>query len=440
MKRFVWIAVAALIMGAIALSMRPRAVEVTLGRAERRTVCEYVADEAKTRLAQEYIVDLPVSGTVERIQWEVGDVLQKDEVIARVETFGLEQKLKSIDAQIAQVRARMQGVDVEKPKPEDLQSAATRAQEMADTMRIAEKELNIARTEQENARRDFERAKSLLEQGVSSQWEFDQADRRHTLAQQQAARGELALQAARKGVDIAELASKRLSGSIDDNEYMRAAMKAEAEALDAQRAIAQDDLGKAIIRAPAAGPILEKYVDSRRVLPMGSPLVKMGDIGTIEIECDVLSEEVVRVKPGARAEISGKAISAGTIPGKVKRIYPSAFMKISALGIEQQRVKTILEFDNAQLQLRPGTRLDVRIITAEREDTLAVPERATFREEGAWYIFAVQNGHAVKTPVTLGLKNDEWAEVLEGLEPDAAIVSDPTNELAGGRRVREKSR
>src|SRR5690606_26147356 len=116
-------------------------------------------------------------------------------------------------------------------------------------------------------------------------------------------------------------------------------------------------------------------------------------------------------------------------------IYPSGFMKISALGIEQQRVRTLISFDNSTLHLRPGTSLDVRIITGESENAAAVPERATFRHEGEWAVFTVKGGRAHLTPVTVGLKNDEWAEIAEGVVPGMTVVADVKNELTDGMRV-----
>ena len=115
---------------------------------------------------------------------------------------------------------------------------------------------------------------------------------------------------------------------------------------------------------------------------------------SIEIECDVLSEEIAPMQLGNKVEIKGKAIRNTIIFGTVKRIYPSGFMKISSLGVEQQRVRTIIEFDNAEVQLRPGTALDVRIITAESENALAIPDRALFRNQEKWSLFVVNGDTA----------------------------------------------
>jgi len=313
-----------------------------------------------------------------------------------------------------------------------------RVKEAQDALQIAEKEHSIARIDFTEAQKDYERAKKLLTEGVASQSEFDRAERRFKGLEQHLQRTRLAVDASRKGLEIAKLGSQRMLGSVDDNEYMREVYQAEIERQQAQISILRSDLEKMVIRAPVSGPLLEKYVENRRVLMAGTPLLKLGDLASIEIECDVLSEEVVRVREGNEVEITGKALGANPVTGTVKRVYPSAFMKISSLGIEQQRVKTLIAFDNTALGLRAGTRIDIKIVTEAHDEALAVPERATFRREGQWYVFAVEGGRTRLRPVTLGLKNDEWAEVLEGLSPQEIIISEPMNDLEDGMRVEAK--
>jgi HlyD family secretion protein len=204
---------------------------------------------------------------------------------------------------------------------------------------------------------------------------------------------------------------------------------------EAQLQALKSDLEKTVVEAPISGVVLEKYVEDERVLPAGTPLLKLGDLRAVEIECDVLSEEVGRIHVGDPVEITGKALQGIVRMGRVARVYPSGFKKISALGIEQQRVRTIIEFDNNGLDLRPGTSVDLRIITEERTDVIAVPERATFRHKDGWAVFTVDAGRARLTPIEIGIKNNELAEVRSGLEVGQVVVAEPKNELADGVRV-----
>jgi len=435
MRRLVWGGVALAIIAAAALSLRPQAIPAELGRPEIRTVRAYIAEEAKTRLRDEYIIDVPLSGTVERIALEVGDTVAAGDVLARIDPFDLEQQIRGLEYLIRQSHAQIAGVDSGKPKGQDIDSAAVHAREMRDALRMAERERAIATIDFEQAQRDYERAQRLVEEGVVSQSDLDDAARTFNALKEHVERTRLAVEAARKGLEISELAASRVVDSVDDNEYLREVYQSEIARLESQLAVLRSDLEKTVIRAPVAGPVLEKYVDNRRVLAAGTPILKLGDLRTMEIESDILSEEVVAIEVGDPVELLGKALGDADVLGKVDRIYPAAFQKISSLGIEQQRVKTIIAFDNDTLQLRAGTRLDVRVITDEAENAVAVPERSVFRREGAWYVFAVEGGVAHLRPVTIGIKNDTWAEIIEGLEPEETIILDPRNDLEPGQRV-----
>ncbi|MBL7649269.1 MAG: efflux RND transporter periplasmic adaptor subunit [Candidatus Hydrogenedentes bacterium] len=434
-KKIIGTAIVAVLLGFAVLSMRPQPALVEIGKPEKRAVREYITEEAKTRLRDEYTVDMPLSGTLKRMGLEVGDVVEVGAILAEIDTFDLEHKIRAAEFLIQQSQFQIDGLASGKPKKEDTDTASVRIKEMSDQLQIAETQHRVAGIESEQARREYERVKKLVEEGVAAQSLLDDAQRTHEGLLEQVDRAQLAVAAARKNVEIAQLAASRVASSMDDNEYMRQVYGAEIQRLEAELAILQSDFKKAMICAPVSGPVLEKYIENTRVLAAGTPIMKLGDLGTMEIESDVLSEEVVAVTPGDAVELIGKALGEAPVLGKVDRIYPSAFQKISSLGIEQQRVKTIIAFDNSALQLRAGTRLDVRIITDETTDAIAVPERSVFRREGEWYVFVVDGGSAELRKVTVGLKNDTWAAITSGLELEEAIILDPKNDLEPGSRV-----
>lgn len=439
LRRAISLAIVVLLLAAAAYSLRPQPFLVETGNPVVQTVREYIAEDAKTRLADEYLVDMPLNGTLDRIEFEVGDFVEAGQVVARMNTFDIEQQIRGVEALVAQAQAQMRGVDVMKPKPESLEAAELGAREAQDALAIAQKQRAIVEINAAQAQKEFERAQEMLEGGVISPQQFDEAQLQFQGLQQDIQRAVAAEEAARKGVQVARLQSQELAGSVDDNEYLRQTQLAEVERLQSQIDILRDNLAKAEIRAPVTGPILEKFVIDERVLPAGTPIMRLGDLGSIEIECDVLSEEVGRVQERHRALLLGKALATSeNSSAVVKRVYPSAFTKISALGIEQQRVKVLLDFDNSAFNLRPGTSLDVRIITAEQPDAVAVPERAVFRREGAWHVFKVDGSVARLARVELGLKNDEWAEIKSGLTVDDLIITQPMNDLTDGARVEPK--
>ena len=436
MKRVLIILVVAAVVGAGGVvAFRGQAIPVEMMRVEPITVREFVADDAKTRLADEYIIDMPVSGTLYRMTLEVGDEVEMGQVVAHIDPYDLKQEVRKIEAQIAQKKADVAGVDVAKPKAEDIESAKLYVTEMADLLEIASRTRAVIDINYAEAERSYNRAKGLLETGAASESFFDEAEMRYRGLGEDRERTKLEEDAARKALTQAELARERLLNSIDDNEYQRESFEAEIDMLKAQLAMFQDDLKQTKIKAPVSGPVLEKFEEDQRVLLAGSPLLKIGALDSIEIECDVLSEEVSRVHVGNSVHISGKALQGRTLEGKVTRIYPSGFMKISALGVEQQRVRTLIGFDNADAGLRPGTSIDIEIITAEAVDTLAVPDRAVFRHSGGWALFVVEGGRAVLTPVMVGLRNEDWAQILEGVTPETVVISELKNDLVDGARV-----
>ncbi len=438
MVRYIGIGVlvAAVGGGAIfALMYNPLPVEMT--DVTKRTVREFIAEDAKTRLDDEFIIAMPISGTLLAPDVEIGDDVEAGMCIARVDEFPLEQQIKASEALLAQVQAQISGVDVQKPKEEDLMTGEVRVNEARDNLAIVRKEREIAETNYNEARKELGRIERLFEQGALPQSQLDEATRLHENMKDTVSRLDLTISATEKIVRVAELSSERLTGSVDDNEFMREAYNADIDRINAQLESIRTDLSKAQINSPVDGIVLEKYVEDERVMMSGTPIMKIGDVSSIEIECDILSEEVVDIVKGDTVEITGKALGDQVIMGTVKRVYPSGFMKISALGIEQQRVRTLIEFDNSEIALRPGTSVDVRVITEESADTLAVPERSVFRHNNGWAVFAVDGTQARLTPVELGLKNDDWAEIISGLELDQTIIAEPKNELVDGARITE---
>jgi len=435
-KRIMTGVIAAVAAVAVAyFALRGRVLQVAVTEAVRRDVREYIAEDAKTRLADEYILDMPVSGTLERITLDVGAEVGQGDVLARVNPYELERQLEALEALIEQARARITGVDVTKPKAEQLKTAEIRVSEGRDAAAIARKELDAGRVNLAKAAQTYQRISALYRQGAVSESDYDEADRRYQTLQQDVARLELAERVANKNLEIAELSRRELFESVDDNEYLRRVHLAEIQRLESQRAVLRDDLRKTEIRAPVESVLLEKYIEDARVLQAGTPLLRLGDLTTIEIESDILSEEVTRISVGNPVEITGRALRDKTIPGEVTRIYPSGFKKISALGIEQQRVRILIGYNNAGVTLRPGTSVDIRVITDQRGDVVAVPERATFKHNDGWAVFKVAGGRARIRPVVIGLRSDEWAEIIEGLAPGDVVITERKNELADGVRI-----
>ena len=238
MKRVLIILVVAAVVGAGGVvAFRGQAIPVEMMRVEPITVREFVADDAKTRLADEYIIDMPVSGTLYRMTLEVGDEVEMGQVVAHIDPYDLKQEVRKIEAQIAQKKADVAGVDVAKPKAEDIESAKLHVTEMADLLEIASRTRAVIDINYAEGERSYNRAKGLLETGAASESFFDEAEMRYRGLGEDRERTKLEEDAARKALTQAELARERLLNSIDDNEYQRESFEAEIDMLKAQLAM-----------------------------------------------------------------------------------------------------------------------------------------------------------------------------------------------------------
>jgi len=432
-----WTAVIIGVALLVAYAAWPRSLEVEVAQCSRGAISAFVLEEAETRLDDEYVITLPVGGRLLRIDLKEGALVEKGNVIAHVDTFERKEQLKRLDARVRETRALIVGVDEAKPKPEDIRAAELAVEEVTLRLESAGKSLDAARISYEQEEKQYKRMKALLAGGSIPESDFDEARRRYLTLKSQYEGAASNKAAVGKLLEQARVQLKRLRESVDDNEFQRAACLAQIQQIDAERAILRDELAKSAIRAPVSGPILEKYQEDEQVLPAGTPLLKIGDLKSIRVESDILSEEVGLVKVGQDVEIFGPAVGDRPVPGKVIRIYPSGFEKISSLGIEQQRVKVIVAYTNTELQLRPGVRLDVKIITDTRRDALLIPERALFKMSNRWNVFVVRDGLARLTPVEVGLRNDEHAQVTKGLQAGDLVIPNPPQQLEDGDKVVE---
>jgi HlyD family secretion protein len=258
-----------------------------------------------------------------------------------------------------------------------------------------------------------------------------------------------ALQSERDRVRVADLVTKKFM-SDQALEQADVAVKTKAADLMAAKsravaAAADVDAAQAALTAvrakaptvrvvsPVSGRVLRIAEKSERVVPSGTVLVTVGDPSALEIVVDVLSNDAVRVKPGMRMLITGWGGS--EIEAAVRMVEPAAFKKISALGVEEQRVNVIGDFKAVPPGIGDAFRLDARIVVAEKADALRVPVGALFRRNGQWTVMRIESGRAVSRPIEAGLMGARFAEVAKGLAEKDEIVLYPGNDLAEGTRV-----
>jgi HlyD family secretion protein len=194
------------------------------------------------------------------------------------------------------------------------------------------------------------------------------------------------------------------------------------------------------IRSPVDGVVLRRVRESEAVVAPGEPLLELGDPAQLEIVSDLLSTDAVKVRPGNPVLIEQWG-GDRTLRGRVRRVEPSGFMKVSALGVEEQRVNVLVDFEDpaeAWKALGDGYRVEVRIVVWESPDAVRVPTTSLFRKGDGWAVFAVEGGRARIRPVVVGRRNGLEAEVVSGVAPADRVIVHPGDRIVDGSRVAER--
>jgi HlyD family secretion protein len=195
------------------------------------------------------------------------------------------------------------------------------------------------------------------------------------------------------------------------------------------------------VYSPVSGRVLRVLQESEAVVAPGAALIEIGDPENLEVFVDLLSTDAVRVEPGQRVLV--EAWGGGPpLSGRVRRIEPFGFTKISALGIEEQRVKVLIDFSDDRerwKRLGHGYRVEPRIVLAEADEVLKVPQAALFRENGTWSVFVDEGGRAELRTVELGLENGLEAQVLKGLTAGERVVLQPGGRVSAGASIKPRA-
>ena len=398
----VTLAAVALVAGALSYAFWPRPTLVDMGRVTQGPMQVTIDGEGRTQVHEPYVVSTPIAGRMMRLTIEPGDRVEQGDVVARM----LPTSPSALDA-----RSREQA------------RANVTAAEAA--LRVAEADLNKARADRDLAEANLERTKRLFDSGIVSQAALD-SDQRTARA------ANAALDTARAAISmrVAELNNARAALiSFDDTGL--------AEAIEAE----QDEVLP--LKAPVPGAVLQIMQQSEITLAAGTPILEIGDIETdLEVLAELLSTDAVKIRTGDPVVIDNWG---GPVPlkGEVSRIEPWGFTKVSALGVEEQRVNVTIRF-LSPYEDRPtlghGFRVETRIVTWSAEDALIVPAGALFRAgPDQWALFVVENGVAVQRAVQLAANNGLTAAIATGVSPDEQIVLYPPSGLMDGQSVAERT-
>ncbi len=391
-RRLIWLLVLLLIIAALVYGFRPQPSRVDIASVSLGPMRVSVEEEGKTRVTDRYEVSASVAGTTCRVDLNVGDPVTKGQVLTTI---------KPLESQALDPRSQAE--------------AEARVAAAQSALYAAEQTATSAASEMQLAARELSRLRPLFEKGHISRRQLDQAT-----AMAQTSRA--ASRSAQFSVDVArhELEAARTALS-----YTGAGSQPYPDA-------------NVQVLSPIDGRILALHQECEGVVSAGQPLLVVGDIRSLEIETEVLSADAVKIKPGMRVEFhrwGGET----ALQGRVRNVEPVGFTKVSALGVEEQRVLVIADItsDAAEWQeLGDGYRVEAEIILWQAADVLQIPASALFRFNDGWALFVMENGKAVRRLVKVGKRNGLSAQILEGVAAGENVITHPDNSIDDGVPVR----
>ncbi|MEM7165911.1 MAG: HlyD family efflux transporter periplasmic adaptor subunit [Planctomycetota bacterium] len=383
----------------VALTLMPKPVLVETGTVTRGTLRVTVDEEAKTRIIDRYVVTAPAAGTLRRIDVREGDVVTRETRVAEIapgapallDQRALAQARATVDARAAAVA-----------------SAESAIQRVGAAQELAQAQLDRA-----------QRLRKATPPGIS----IDELDTTRLNEKQRTAEArsaEFALQVAQHELEQAQAVINWAERGTSDGTGPEYNGKAAIDVL-----------------APAAGRVLRVHRRSAGVVQAGEALLEVGDPRTLEVVADLLSRDAVRVRTGADVKIERWG-GPRALTGKVRVVEPSGFTKVSALGVEEQRVYVVIDVIDlpSDVTLGDGYRVEARIEVWEGDDVVKVPASALFRVDGGWGLFRVRDGSAERVLVEIGHQNSTEAEVLSGLAADDTVILYPGDQIDDGVAVK----
>jgi HlyD family secretion protein len=385
--------ITAALIALLVWAFRPLPVLVETAPVTRGPLTVTIDNEGKTRVKDRYTVSAPLTGRLQRLTLKPGDPVIAGKTLIAV-----------IDATAPDLL-----------NPRSLAEAAARVKAAEATVQQAGSQIAQARIRLEFADRELDRIASTTRSGASSQGDLETAQQRQ--------------RAAREEIRAAEFASQVATFELEQS---RAALDFVQPATPGTSPPPRFE-----ILAPITGLVFRVFEESATVVSPGTKLLELADPAQLEVEVDLLTTRAVQILPGSRMIIDHWG---GPTPleARVRVVEPSAFTKVSALGIEEQRVNVIGDFTSppeTRSTLGDGFRIEARLVTWEGADVLKVPSGALFRESGDWAVFVHAKGRALLRPVTIGQRSDLEAQVLSGLTPDETVLLYPNDQIQNNTRI-----
>jgi len=416
------------------LASRSSSPDVEAVPCRRGNVQEFVSEKGMTRLPNTIILTMPFSGRIEAIPWVEGTEIKKGQVLARVVPIDVDQMLAEARAIVARIEAAIRTQRDNRVEETAIAQAQAYVESMKSTVAAAAARVDASEARYNYAQKHAARIAGLVRTGGASEDDLDRSEllkMESSLSYQQDRLIHAALVSLQAATNLLPtLIEKYLERKTLVEEELRQQL-AEAKA---RLETVEENARRAVMTSPYDGVVLHRFVSQEQFLPAGTQLLELGRWEDLEIEADILTQDAVRVKTGMPVDVFlGEDTEKPVCQGKVKRINPAAFTKLSSLGVEEQRVKVIVELGSEDIAILRrnsnvgiGYRVWVRIILREKTNTLLVPRIAVVREATDQWAVWVWNGRRTeRRTVKVGIMNDSSAEILSGLNEGEQVVLTP---------------
>ncbi|MFM7448680.1 MAG: efflux RND transporter periplasmic adaptor subunit [Leptolyngbyaceae cyanobacterium] len=417
---------------------RPAPILVDQGRVQRGTLQVTVNAEGQTRVRDRFVIAAGASGHLNRITLQEGDPVSAGMVVARIDPLPVNASIQQALQQLGEWRAQRAGVATQRPKPESLEQARSQIRAAQDRQRQAEARVATVEAALAQAQRDRQRAQELAAAGAISRQARESAELAETTRSKELDAARLAARTEAAAVEVAQAQLRVLQKQQTDPDYWLRVYDARIASTEADLAKLRDEAGRTEVRSPVAGRVLRILQKSARYVDDGTPLLEIGDATQLELVIDVLSSEAIAIRAGDAILLTLGSRSE-PLRGVVRRIEPSAFTKVSALGVEEQRVNVIGDLVGPAPRVSDGYRVDAGIVVWQGKDVVKVPLSALFRcQQLAWCVFVVEQGKAQERTVAIGQHNELEAEVKSGLQAGEVVVLHPTERIKNGTQLKSR--
>jgi HlyD family secretion protein len=413
--------------------------EVEVAKPYRAEIRESFTEPAKTRLEKTHQITMPVAGRIGRIDLEPGDSVSKGQELAEFDLAPLQHAVDEARAAVAELEASIVVKEDNRLEQTALVEANAMVNTASETLKASDAQVEAETARAERATKELERTRKLAKEEAVTQQKLEDVELEAETALIELRRQEF-YKAALRAFNVAvHLGPGFVNQYVGKKDLEREVLVSQLTQARARLAQAEHDLGLASVVSPVDGLVLERFEQGDDTLSAGTPLLLLGNLDLLEVEADVLTQDALLLSPSSEVSLE-PASRLDPIAGRVKRIEPAGFTKLSSLGVEQQRVKVIVSLEDKVEGLGVGYRLQARFFTGTKQDALIVPRFSVLQApDGFFYVLWVVDGEIRKKTVKIGLRSDLELEVTEGLDEDADLVAHPDTTLREGAKVKALS-